>query len=101
MILEIGHQLIEGRAQQKRGNEIYEFIGVGRVIYIEALIGLINGDFDSPDDFPEWLKLMQSELAEWLRGAARRKSQYFLSMANLESYELLPHARDDPRGQFK
>lgn len=99
-ILDAGYQLIEDRAQQKRGSEIYEFPGVGRVIYIEALVGLIKGEFKSPDDFPEWLKLMQSELAEWLRGAPKRKPQYFLNMANLESYELLPHARDNPRGQF-
>ncbi len=100
-ILDLGYQLIEDRAQQKRGSEIYEFAGVGRVIYIEALVGLMKGDFDSPDDFPEWLKVMQSELAEWFRGAPKRKPQYFLDMASLESYELLPHARDNPRGQFK
>jgi hypothetical protein len=99
-ILDLGYQLIEERARQKRGNEIYEFAGVGRVIYIEALVGWINGDFDSPNDFPDWLKVLQSELAEWLRGAPKRRSTYFLDMANLESYELLPHARDDPRGQF-
>jgi hypothetical protein len=68
-ILDVGYRLIDDRAQQKRGSEICEFPGVGRVIYIEALVGLIKGDFDNPDDFPEWLKLMQSELAEWLRGA--------------------------------
>jgi hypothetical protein len=101
IILDVGYRLIADRAQQKRGSEIYEFAGVGRVIYIEAIVGLIEGGFNSPDDFPEWLKLMQSELAEWLRGAPKRKSQYFLNMANLESYELLPHARDNPRGQFK
>ena len=101
IVLDLGYKLVEDRSQQGREREIYEFPGVGRVIYIEALVGLIKGDFDSPDDFPEWLKLMQSELAEWLRGAPRRKSQYFLEMANLESYELLPHARDNPRGQFK
>ena len=59
------------------------------MIYIEALVGLINGQFNSPDDYPEWLKLAQSELAEWLRGAPRRKSQYFLDMANLAGYELV------------
>lgn len=101
VILAIGHRLIEKHLQEKRGKEIYEFPGVGRVIYVSALIGLIEGDFTSPDDFPEWLKMMQLELAEWLRGAPNRKSQYFLNMANLESYKLLPHARDDPRGQFE
>jgi hypothetical protein len=101
IILALGYRLVEDRAQQKCGSEIYEFAGVGRVIYIKALIGLIAGDFGSPDDFPDWLKVMQSELAEWLRGAPKRKSQYFLDMANLKSYELLPHARDNPRGQFK
>jgi len=82
------------KRKSNKTSEICEFPGVGRVIYIEALVGLIKGDFDSPDDFPEWLKLMQSKLAEWLRGAPKRKPQYFLDMANLESYELLPHARD-------
>ncbi len=100
-LLDLGYQLIEDHAQQKRGPEIYEFSGVGRAIYIEALSGLIEGHFDSPDDFPDWIKMMQSELAEWLRGAPKRKSQYFLDMANLESYELVPDARDNPRGQFK
>ena len=71
------------------------------MIYISALVGLIKGTFNSPDEFPEWLKVMQSELAEWLRSAPRRKSRYFLEMANLESYELLPHAKDDPCGQFE
>lgn len=101
LILELGSKLLNDRLQQKRGSEIYEFAGVGRVIYAEALVGLIEGDFNSPDDFPDWLKLAQSELAVWLRDAPRRKSQYFLAMANLESYELRPWARDDPRGQFK
>lgn len=100
-ILAIGRQLIEDRLQQKRGVEIYEFAGVGRVIYIEALLGFIDGEFSCPDDFPEWLQVAQLELAERLRGAPRRKSQYFLDMANLESYDLLPHARSDPRGQFE
>ncbi|MEI8719792.1 hypothetical protein [Mesorhizobium sp. ISC11] len=81
--------------------EIYEFPAVGRVVYISALVGLIEGQFGSPDEFPDWLKVTQSELADWLRGAPRRKSKYFLDMANLESYELVPDARDDPRGQFK
>jgi hypothetical protein len=71
------------------------------VIYINALVGLIEGTFNSPDEFPEWLKVMQSGLAEWLRSAPTRKSRYFLDMANLESYELLPEARDDPCGQFE
>lgn len=101
LILDLGINLIKDRAAQKRGTEIYKFPGVGRIIYIEALIGLIDGNFASPDDYPDWLKMMQSELAEWLRGAPRRKSQYFLEMANLESYELVPDARDNPRGQFK
>ncbi|TIM15499.1 MAG: hypothetical protein E5Y67_07050 [Mesorhizobium sp.] len=70
------------------------------MIYINALAGLIEGEYGGPEEFPEWLQVMQSELAEWLRGAPKRKSQYFLNMANLESYELQPHARDNPRGQF-
>lgn len=101
IILEAGYQLLDEWAQGKRGAEIYAFPGVGRVIYAEALLGYIKGDFASPDDFPEWLTAAQSELAEWLRGARGRKSQYFLDMASLESYDLLPHARDDPRGQLK
>lgn len=101
LILEVGRRLIEERIQEKRGEEVYEFPGVGRMIYINALFELIEGNSSSPDEFPEWLKAAQLELAEWLRGAPKRKSQYFLDMANLESYELLPHARDDPRGQFK
>lgn len=101
IILDLGARLIEDRFQGKRGSEIYEFPGVGRVIYINALDGLIEGNFKSVEDFPEWLAVSQLELAEWLRGASRRKSQYFLDMASLESYELRPHARDDPRGQFK
>lgn len=100
-ILDLGYKLIEDRVRQQRSREICEFPGVGRVIYIEALVGFIEGDFASPNDFPEWLTFMQSELAEWLRCAPKRKSQYFLDMANLLSYELLPHARDDPRGQIK
>src|SRR5262245_37101425 len=100
-ILYVGRQLLGERAQGIRGVEIYAFPGVGRTIFIEALTGFMEDDFRNPGDFPEWLKLAQSELAEWLRGARGRKSQYFLDMANLESYELLPHARDDPRGQMK
>lgn len=100
-ILEIGYRLLDERAQGKRGVEIYEFTGVGRVIYSESLLGFIEGEFKSPDDFPSWLTVAQSELAEWLRGARNRKSRYFLDMANLKSYALLPHARDDPRGQIK
>ena len=100
LILMVGAHLIQARLEGKRGDEIYKFPGVGRVIYISALTGLIEGEFQSPDDFPEWLKLVQVELADWLRGASKRKSQYFLDMANLESYELRPHARSDPRGQF-
>lgn len=91
IVLDLGYQFIEDRAQQNRGTEIYRFPGVGRAIYIEALFGFINGDYDSPDAFPEWLKFMQTELAEWLRGAPKRKSQYFLDMANLESYKLTPY----------
>jgi hypothetical protein len=101
LILDLGYKLVEDRAEQKRGTEIYEFAGVGRAIYIEALFGLIEGDFASPDEIPNWLKMMQTELAEWLREAPKRKSQYFLEMASLESYELVPDARDNPRGQFK
>ena len=101
VILDVGEKLIEDRFKSKRGSEIYPFPGVGRIIYINALLGLIKGDFQSPDDFPEWLRVAHSELAEWLRGAPKRKSKYFLDMANLESYELLPHARDNPRGQFE
>lgn len=101
LILEVGRQWIEKRLQGRRGTEIYDFPGVGRVIYIHALFGFIEGEFNSPDEFPEWLRLTQRELAEWLRAASRRKSQYFLDMANLASYDLLPHARDDPRGQLQ
>jgi hypothetical protein len=67
----------------------------------QCLIGLIEGEFQCAEDFPEWLKLAQSELAEWLRTARKSKSQYFLAMANLESYQLSPHARSDPRDQFE
>ncbi|QKC85768.1 hypothetical protein EB232_33300 [Mesorhizobium sp. NZP2077] len=101
IVLKIANRLIEDRLQGSRGIEIYEFPAVGRVVYISALVGLIEGQFGGPDEFPDWLKVTQSELADWLRGAPRRKSKYFLNMANLESYELVPDARDDPRGQFK
>lgn len=99
-ILEVGRGLIERWLRDGGEKNIFVFPGVGRVIYIHALCGFIDGEFHSPDDFPEWLRLTQGELAEWLRAAPRRKHQYFLDMANLASYELLPHARDDPRGQF-
>lgn len=101
LVLEMGRQLIDKRLQGSCGAEIYQFPGVGRLVYVNALLGLIEGQFSTPDEFPEWLRITQSELAEWLRGAPRRKRQYFLDMANLASYDLLPHARDDPRGQFK
>jgi hypothetical protein len=100
-ILFLGCRLIEQRLRRKRGTEIYKFAGVGRVIYSRALLGLIEGEFKNHADFPEWLKTAQGELADWLRGAPKRKSKYFLEMASLESYELLPHARSDPRGQFE
>ncbi|TGU56913.1 MULTISPECIES: hypothetical protein [unclassified Mesorhizobium] len=99
-ILEVGRRLIESRLSGTCGTEIYKFPGVGRIVYTHALTGLIEGEFNTPDEFPEWLRVTQSELAEWLRATARRKSRYFLNMANLESYELRPHARDNPRGQF-
>ncbi|MGO8196353.1 hypothetical protein ACC786_31435 [Rhizobium ruizarguesonis] len=95
LILDMGDRLIEQRAAGERGTEIYAFPGVGRSIYIHALVGFIEGD-----DFPEWLRLAQLELADWLRAKPGRKAQYFLEMACLESYNLLPHARSDPRGQF-
>lgn len=101
LVIELGRQLLEKRLDGECGDEIYEFAGVGRVIYIHALFGFIEGDFDCPDAFPDWLKMAQTELAEWLRIEPRRKSQYFLNMANLASYDLLPHARDDPRGQLQ
>lgn len=100
LVLEVGRRLIEKWLAGGREKQIFTFPGVGRMIYISALIGLIDGQFSSPDRFPEWLREMQAELAEWLRGAPRRKAQYFLDMANLESYELVPEARDDPRGQL-
>lgn len=101
LILEAGYKLLNERLEGQRGNEVFGFPGVGRAIYIEALVGQIDGEFSSPDGFPDWLKHLQQELAEWLRAEPRRKAQYFLDMANLASYDLLPHARDDPRGQFK
>jgi hypothetical protein len=100
LVLDIGYKLVHDRLAGKRGPEIHEFPGVGRVIYTEALYGLIEGTYQTPDDFPDWLKTLQAELADWLRAVPRRKAQYFLDMANLASYELLPHARDNPRGQF-
>ncbi len=100
VVLDIGYELLTARLEGSRGAEIYEFAGVGRTVYIEALFGLVQGEYGSPNDFPDWLKLAQSELAEWLRAEPRRKARYFLDMANLESYDLLPHARDNPRGQF-
>ncbi|WP_155951233.1 hypothetical protein [Rhizobium mesoamericanum] len=101
LILALGCRLIGERLKGKRDRAIYEFPGVGRIIYMNALMGLIEGDFQGPHDFPDWLRLAQSELSDWLRGAPKRKARYFLDMAKLESYELLPHARSDPRGQFE
>lgn len=101
LVLALGCKLIEDRQKGKRDNSIYEFPGVGRIIYTNALGGLIEGEFKGPEDFPDWLKLAQAELAEWLRATPKRKSQYFLAMANLESFDLLPHARSDPRGQYE
>lgn len=99
LIVELGRQLLEKRLNGRCGCEIYVFPGVGRVIYIHSLFGFIEGNFICPDGFPDWLQIAQSELAEWLRGAPKRKAKYFLDMANLASYDLLPHARDNPRGQ--
>ena len=99
-VLALGETLVEDRLRGTRGTEIYEFPGSGRVIYLNALLGFMGGEYSKPEDFPDWLTLLQSELAEWLRGALRRKAKYFLEMASLESYDLLPHARDDPRGQY-
>lgn len=98
--LEAGTRLLEDFFDGKRGEEVFSFPGVGRVVYINALVGLANGTFSTPDDFPEWLQTAQDELAVWLRAAPRRKHTHFLAMANLESYDLLPQARSDPRGQF-
>lgn len=100
LVLDIGYKLLNARLDGSRGPAIYEFPGVGRAVYIEALMGLVQGEYKSTADFPDWLKLAQSELAEWLRGEPRRKTRYFLDMANLESYDLVPNARDNPRGQF-
>ncbi|WP_274628122.1 hypothetical protein [Arvimicrobium flavum] len=101
LVVEVGRQLIESRLDGSRGTEVYDFPGVGRVIYIHALFGFMEGEFNAPDEFPDWLRVTQSELAEWLRAEPKRKSKYFLDMAKLVSYDLLPHARDDPRGQLK
>lgn len=100
MALVIGRKLLEDRLNGRKGPEIYAFPGVGRLIYIAALIGLSDGSYGSPEEFPGWLITGQEELAGWLRGAPRRKYQHFLEMAGLESYELLPHAQKDPRGQY-
>ena len=100
VVLDVGYKLLNARLEGSRGPEIYKFAGVGRAVYIEALLGLVQGKYRSPREFPDGLKLAQSELAEWLRVEPRRKARYFLEMANLESYDLLPHARDNPRGQF-
>lgn len=101
LVVELGRQLLERRLDGRCGSEIYEFPGVGRFIYIHALFGFIEGDFDCPEEFPDWLQTAQAELVAWLRASPKRKAQYFLDMANLASYNLLPHARDDPRGQFQ
>jgi hypothetical protein len=98
IILEIGQKLTADRLAHSRSREIYAFPGVGRQIYIAALTGFIQGQFNSHVDFPDWLSLLQSELADWLRSTPRRKRQYFLDMANLQSYHLLPHAWANPRG---
>ena len=98
-VLTLGERLVNDRLREARGAEIYEFAGVGRVIYLHALLGHMDGHFACHADFPDWLTMLQSELAEWLRGAPGRKARHFLDMASLESYDLLPHARNDPRGQ--
>lgn len=98
LILEIGRGLIRRRLEGLSNHDIYEFPGVGRVIYMNALIA--SSASSGAEGSPSWLQQVQLELADWLRGAPKRKSAYFLAMANLESYELLPHARDDPRGQL-
>lgn len=98
-LLKASYKLLENRLNKKRCEDVYRNPWIGRVIYIEALLGFVDRRFEGPEDFPEWLKLAQSELAEWLRAEPRRKSQYFLDMAKLAGYELLPHARDNPRGQ--
>lgn len=101
VVFGLGAKLLADRLDGVRGGEIYEFPGVGRFIYVNALAGIAEGAFDGPDAFPEWLTKAQVELAEWLRGVPGRKEQYFLAMANLRSYELPPHAGDGPRGQFE
>ncbi|WP_281978549.1 hypothetical protein [Pseudorhizobium flavum] len=98
LILEIGCGLIRRRLEGLSTPNIYEFPGLGGVIYINALIASMGSS--GTQGAPSWLQQVQPELADWLRGAPKRKSAYFLAMANLASYELLPHARDDPRGQF-
>jgi hypothetical protein len=97
----LGEKALERRFSGSSGVEIYAFPGVARVVYVEALTGLADGTYLGPDDFPDWLATAQAELAQWLREAPRRKSQHFLDMAGLASYDLLPHARDDPRGQIQ
>lgn len=52
LILGLGHKLLEQRLSGNRGVEVYEFPGVGRSIYLSALHGLINGEYDSPEAFP-------------------------------------------------
>ncbi|MCG6115820.1 MAG: hypothetical protein MEQ84_11540 [Mesorhizobium sp.] len=101
LVLENGRLLIQKRLEGNRGKEIYANSGVGRCIYLSALLGLAEGHFRSPSSFPDWLQASQLELSEWLRGAPRRKFQYFLDMANLMSFELLPDVGDDPRGHFQ
>jgi hypothetical protein len=98
-ILGLGQRLIEHRLENEPATQMYAFPGVGRIIYLNALIGLIEREYQGYEDFPDWLQLVQSELAEWLRGKRGRKAKYFLAMANLESYDLMPEARSDPRGQ--
>lgn len=100
LVLALGCKLIEDRLKGKHDTAIFEFPGVGRIIYTTALCGLIDGDFSSAEVFPDWLKRMQTEFSDWLRASPKRKAQQFLAMANLESYDLLPYARSDPRGQF-
>lgn len=99
LILEMGRRLIMERLDGSRSLNVYEFPGVGRVIYINALMARMEGP-GVAEGLPNWLQRAQTELADWLRRTPKRKSAYFLSMANLESYELCAHARDNPRGQF-
>lgn len=98
--LEAGRLLLQDFFDGRRGAEIFSFPGVGRVIYINALVGLADGSYVSADEFPKWLLDAQAQLAAWLRAVPRRKHAHFLAMANLESYDLGPQARNDPRGQF-